>query len=458
MQQPNKITEYLEVVGQQIRWKKAHSPVLEEINNHIIDQKNAFVNDGLNEEEATDKAIAEMGDPIVAGEQLDRTHIPRPDWPLFVMTAAMLLLGLTIQILIGPNHLNNGAEMFQKQIIWAGIAILVMFAAYFLDFTIIGKYPKVVFFALSFITVANYYFFTIFTGIGNNSLTTIYPMLLFPTAFAGFVYSMRNKGYGGFILCGAALIVPACLSMLMQNLTVLFLICISFLIILTVAVAKEWFNVSKLRALLILYISSAVVIFTIFFMNMGQWYAGITWLDPTRVGYIGTFIQQSLFNSRLIGEGLPLNGYGQYPWGSTANTDFILTYLIYRFGWIFSIGILAIFSAFIVRAIIVCKKQNSVLGLLVSLAIISTFAIQYITFIAANLGLLLFAPVSLPLLSYGGRALVTNMFLIGFLLSVFRTGNLARDNVGVAATKSRRLIQYDNGKIIIDLKGHFFIK
>ena len=179
-----------------------------------------------------------MGDPIVVGEQLDRTYRPRPDWPLLAMTATMLLLGLAIQILIGPNHLNNGAEMFQKQIIWAGIAILVMFAAYFLDFTIIGKYPEVVFFALSVITLANYYIFTLFTGIGNNSLTTIYPMLLFPTAFAGFVYSMRNKGYGGLILCGAALIVPACLFMLIHNLTVLFLICISCLIILTVAVAK----------------------------------------------------------------------------------------------------------------------------------------------------------------------------------------------------------------------------
>ncbi|MCO1603092.1 permease prefix domain 1-containing protein [Desulfosporosinus nitroreducens] len=117
MQQPSKITEYLETVRQQIRWKKAQLPVLEEINNHIIDQKNAFISEGLSEEEAADRAIAEMGDPVVVGEQLDRAHRPRPDWPLLVMTAAILLLGLAIQVLIGPNHRNNGAEMFQKQFI-----------------------------------------------------------------------------------------------------------------------------------------------------------------------------------------------------------------------------------------------------------------------------------------------------------------------------------------------------
>lgn len=77
MGQPSKIAEYLEAVRQQIRWKKAQSSVLEEINNHIIDQKSAFVIDGFSEEEATDKAIAEMGDPIVVGEQLDRAHRPK---------------------------------------------------------------------------------------------------------------------------------------------------------------------------------------------------------------------------------------------------------------------------------------------------------------------------------------------------------------------------------------------
>ena len=77
MQQPSKITEYLEAVRQQIRWKKVQSLVLEEIKSHIIDQKDAFISDGLNEEEATDKAIAEMGDPNVVGEQLDRAHRPR---------------------------------------------------------------------------------------------------------------------------------------------------------------------------------------------------------------------------------------------------------------------------------------------------------------------------------------------------------------------------------------------
>ena len=461
MQQPSKITEYLEAVRQQIRWKKAQSPVLEEIKNHIIDQKDAFVSNGHNEEAATDKAIAEMGDPIVVGEQLNRAHRPRPDWPLLVMTATMLLLGLAIQLLIGPDHLNNGAEMFQKQIVWAGISVLVMVAAYFLDFTIIGKYSKVVFFALCAITIA--YLFG--EEVNGRSINAIYPLLLFPTAFAGVVYSMRNKGYGGLILCVAAFIIPAYLSILVPTVTVLFLICTSCLIILTAAVEKGWFNVRKLLAILIMYISTAAVLSTSFIMKMGNGYVlrrmQIIFnpsLDPTGSGYIGSMIQRLLSHSQFIGQGLPISGYGEYSAIKllpAANTDFLLTYLIYRFGWIVLIGIIAIFSAFTMRVILLCKKQKSVLGFLVSLAIISTYAVQCIVYVASNLGFLLLSPLSLPIISYGGRALVTNMCLIGFLLSVFRTGDLVKDKAGVGVANSSHFIQYDNGQIIINLKDHF---
>jgi len=462
LQQPNEITKYLEVVRQQIRWKKAQSPVLEEINNHITDQRNAFVSDGLNEEEATDKAIAEMGDPIVVGGQLDRAHRPRPDWPLLVMTVTMLIFGLAIQFFVGPDHLNNGAEMFQKQIVWAGISVLVMVAAYFLDFTIIGKYSKVVFFALCAITIAY-----LFGGkVRGSSVNAIYPLLLFPTAFAGVVYSMRNKGYGGLILCVAALIIPAYLSILVPTVTVLFLICTSCLIILTAAVEKGWFNVRKLLAILIMYISTAAV-FSTFIMKMGNGYVlrrmQIIFnpsLDPTGSGYIGSMIQRLLSHSQFIGQGLPISGYGEYSAIKllpASNTDFLLTYWIYRFGWIVLIGIIVIFSVFIMRAILLCKKQKGILGFLVSLAVISTFALQSIIYIAINLGFIFFSPVSLPLISYGGRALVTNMFLIGLLLSVFRTGDLVRDKAGVAVAvaNSSHFIQYNNGQIIINLKNNY---
>ncbi|SNS18042.1 cell division protein FtsW, lipid II flippase [Anaerovirgula multivorans] len=459
MQQLDKITEYLDTVRQQVRWKKAQPIVLDEIQNHITDQKNAFLNDGFDEETATDKAIAEMGDPVVVGEKLNRVHKPKPDWSLLALTVAMLLLGLAIQFFI--HSTLGGAWRFERQLVSSGIAIPVMLAAYFFDFTIVGKYPKLAFFALCVITIACLFF----TGtVNGRSPSMIYPLLLFPTAFAGFVYSMRNKGYGGLILCGAVFIIPAVLSYYVPSATVLFLLCVSCLAILTGAVLKGWFNIRKRLGILILYIPTAAVLTTPFFIIMGEGYKAKRIqaifnpsLDPTGAGYMGTIIRRLLSNSQFIGEGFPINGYMPYEAFHILpeiNTDFLLTYLIYRLGWIVLIVTIALFAAFIIRAIILCMKQKSVLGFLTSLAIVSTFAVQCIVYIASNLGFLLFSPLSLPLISYGGKILVTNMFLIGLLLSVFRTGALVRDTTGTVAVNLNRFIQYDDGRIIIDLKGN----
>ena len=141
--EPDKITAYLETVRQQIRWKRAQPIVLKEIKDHILDQKNAYLEEGLDEEPASDKAILEMGDPVLVGEQLDHAHRPKPDWMLLALTGFMLFLGFAVQFFMDSAF--DSAWALEQQLVWTGIAVSVMLAAYFADFTIVGKYPKTVF-------------------------------------------------------------------------------------------------------------------------------------------------------------------------------------------------------------------------------------------------------------------------------------------------------------------------
>ena len=150
LEQSNKIKEYLKIVCEQIRWKKAHKIISEEIENHITDQKNALISEGLDEETAINKTIMEMGDPTAVGLEFDRIYVPKPEWGIIALTGILLLLGVFIRGFIFRNTEIAGIPInsivFTKNIMFTIFGILAMTIAYFLDYTIIGKYPKILYF------------------------------------------------------------------------------------------------------------------------------------------------------------------------------------------------------------------------------------------------------------------------------------------------------------------------
>lgn len=71
------VSEYLEAVTSQMRYKSARGMVEKELRAHIEDQADKYMEFGIPKEEAYKKAVAQMGDPIQVGTDMDRLH--RPD-------------------------------------------------------------------------------------------------------------------------------------------------------------------------------------------------------------------------------------------------------------------------------------------------------------------------------------------------------------------------------------------
>jgi len=180
-------------------------------------------------------------------------------------------------------------------------------------------------------------------------------------------------------------------------------------------------------------------------------------LDPTGQGYIGIITRELLAGAKFIGQGtLPerFQGLSATQVLPSINNDFLLTYIIYRFGWLAFIIIAALLITFIIRAFILCSKQKSVLALLVSTAATITITMQALFYVVANLGFELFRPLSLPLISQGGSYLLINMCLVGILLSVFRTGYFIKDTRDSKKTTTSSIFKIIEGKLIIDFKLH----
>ena len=107
MNSSEQFKHYTEKVCEQIRWKKAHGMVAQEIENHLIDQKNAYMDMGDSESTAEEKALLQMGDPVAVGAVLDSTHKPAPQWGMMGLVMVLFLLGAVIQFLFLKNILAN---------------------------------------------------------------------------------------------------------------------------------------------------------------------------------------------------------------------------------------------------------------------------------------------------------------------------------------------------------------
>lgn len=457
MQQYDKINGYLKKVCDQIRWKKAHGFVTKELEDHIIDQKDTFLAEGMSEDESIEKAIEEMGDPIAVGTELDRTHKPKPEWSIIFLTCMLVIVGTLIRIFMASDTFSSNTF---HDLMLTILGIGVMIFTYFLDYTTIGKYPRLIYFGLILISIASMDILpSVFNGISRLRGQYFYPkflMLLFPTAFAGIVYSMRNRGYEGIILSGIYYIFPAIICYFIPSSANLVMYTITCLIILTYAILKGWFNVKKLDAILLLYIPTVILsgVMLIYAAQYERFQAAINpYIDPLGDGWMAVKTREIITNANFIGASdYIISTYGTDTKNilPIKNTEFLLTYLIDKWGWISFIGIMLILAIFVIRCFKAIMKQNNILGGIVSMSIMINFIMQIISYVVFNLGFQMFAPLALPLISFGRTSGIINMFLIGIMLSVFRNSSLYSSRE-LANNHSKKKFSYVDGKIIIDL-------
>lgn len=452
MQPHEKVKQYLDTICAQIRYKRIHEELREELESHITDQKQAYIAQGMDEETSTFKAIEQMGDPVMVGTQLDRTHRPKPEWSMIVLTLLLLLTGTFIRLYTAPQE-TNGLELFYRQLLFTVVGIGLMTLCYKVDFTILGEYSRILFVALAAIVVL---LMLVINPIDGRFIYASYPLLLFPALFAGVVYRMSNKGYLGIIKCGIFFIIPLILSLLIPNITISILMALSYLVTLTIAIQKKRFRVNHFHALLLVYIPF-IISFVVAMTNSNFLYrlkiAFTPSLAPMGVGYMGNITRGIMKGARLIGQGtLPenLQGLTVEQVLPLINSDFLLTYITHRFGWIAFLIVVALLALFIIRAFVLCAKQKSVLALLVSTAVTLTIAYQALGFVAGNCGFYLFSPLSLPLISQSSNFLLVNMCLVGILLSVYRTGTIVHDKKFPEEPEAKPFLTIEDGRIIID--------
>ena len=91
-EQQERLNHFLEDVDEQIAYKPIHAAVNEELRAHVEDKAEIYMEYGIEEDEAYEKAIRDMGDASVIGIQMNETHHLRIAKPL--LTAILILTAL----------------------------------------------------------------------------------------------------------------------------------------------------------------------------------------------------------------------------------------------------------------------------------------------------------------------------------------------------------------------------
>lgn len=462
---------YAEKVCEQIRWKKAHPAVAQEIEDHLTDQKNAYLAAGDSESIAEEKALLQMGDPVSVGAALDQTHKPAPQWGIIGLVLLLFVLGGIIQVLllktipVGNDALATHSA--QVLFVFLPLSLATFVGMYFLDFSFFGKHPYVLLLGLLMVDLAAHLFGEFYGGkrwltLGSFALSPLALSLLFPLAFCGLFYRLRSQGRRGYLISGILAAVFCLFLSYCHTFSGVLTFIFSAGILMLIAAKKEWFGKKNQTILLLLFllVVGCLIILLMFYAPFRYQFAFrartifLPNSDVAGDGYVPAQLRAAISHSVFLGKGKDIVGISpiliEIP--GMLRSDYLLTYLTYHYGWAVSGGLVLLLAVFLGLGFRKALKQKSIFGQMVSLTILCTFTAEILLYILANLGVWLIAPIALPFLSYGATALLINMALAGVLLSVFRTGEVYRDTAPHPIFSDSKFIQWADGKLTISFK------
>ena len=462
---------YAEKVCEQIRWKKAHPAVAQEIEDHLTDQKNAYLAAGDSESIAEEKALLQMGDPISVGTALDQTHKPAPQWGMIGLVLLLFVLGGIIQVLllktIPAGNDALATRFAQVLFVFLPLSLATFVGMYFLDFSFFGKHPYVLPLGLLMVDLAAHLFGVFYGGkkwltLGSFALSPLALSLLFPLAFCGLFYRLRSQGRRGYLISGVLAAVFCLVLSYCHTFSGVLTFIFSAGILMLIAAKKEWFGKKNQTILLLLFllVVGCLIILLMFYAPFRYQFAFrartifLPNSDVAGDGYVPAQLRAAISHSVFLGKGKDIVGISpiliEIP--GMLRSDYLLTYLTYHYGWAVSGGLVLLLAVFLGLGFRKALKQKSIFGQMVSLTILCTFTAEILLYILANLGVWLIAPIALPFLSYGATALHINMALAGVLLSVFRTGEVYRDTAPHPIFSDSKFIQWADGKLTISFK------
>lgn len=426
--------EYLSLCTGQMRCKAMRPVVEKELYSHIEDQKQAYLEEGMDEAEAQELAVKQMGDPVETGTALDRIHRPKMNWKAVGMILLLSALGALIQYAFGRE--NGDMAEFYRFIKSTALGILLMFGVCCVDYTIIGKYPREIWCLMVGLVVAA----TFLTPVVHGMRRTEYLVMLMVPCYAGLVFYYREQRIKGIIKAMAWLFLTGAIFLPFGPTPVIgkIWLCCGFLM-LGYAVLAGWYHVSRAAVGIVWGVPAAGVIAMLVWLLNGSGYRRdriLSFLyagsDLNGMGYWYNELRKSLAEMKLVGKSPAVHPAEWFYRLEDGAFLFIGEYYGLLAGVVLVTAMLVFLGILAYRL----SRQGNRLGTLTGIGCICLLAVSVLFHTLISIGYLPNTACALPLISMNGKQNVCMFIVLGLLLSVFR-GRNTRPEPEVSTSRPR---------------------
>ncbi|MGH1287684.1 FtsW/RodA/SpoVE family cell cycle protein [Bacillus toyonensis] len=409
---------FVSEVTNHIKSKEAKSFVATELDFHLKQAKNMWVEKGLSEEVAEDKAVEQMGSPIKLGQELNKLHKPKVDWFLIGLLVAAMGLGFLPIIALG--HTN---DLLLNKVIFVILGIATAIGMMLFDYRKLERLGWLFYTIGILILLAIKCFPTI--SVNGEALIKIGPIAIDRLMAVPFFFLAWASFFNNNRLKVRYLVVLYLFSLYLFLIGAAF--SVIFIYITMVFVMLWWSKLGKKTALIITIVPICLLIIRASFSwpSVKGYHLDrfLGYLNPERdaqgAGFMYIRLKEVMSSAGWFGT------YGDVKRIPNPDTDFVFASLTYYYGYVLALILVLILSLFVARLAVISYKINDRYGKLLLVGGMPLFIVQFIYNVGMILGLLPIAAISLPFISYGLTPTVFHALLMGIVLSVYRRKDMS---------------------------------
>jgi len=363
-------------------------------------------------------------------DNVNRRGLDTFDWCFLGVIIAIISAGILSIYSVTNSQATSGFPIYLKQTIWMVVGSLAFLVAAGIDYHKLARLSYLLYgiglILLIIVLVSGK------TSRGSQRWIPLGPFVVQPSEFikipliltlAAYYGATSREGWVRRLFVPGLIVLPGFLLILKQpDLgSSLGFLAIFLVVVLTVGMKSKAFGFVILAALMLFPFAWGGVWGSLHGYQQDRILSFVDpSSDPGGKGYHGLQSRIAIGSGQLLGKGLHGGTQTQFKFLPEGHTDFVFAVFAEEWGFIGSVILLSLYIILFLMGLEIAFKAKDMVGVLLAVGVVAMIAFGVVVNIAMTSGLAPVVGIPLPLMSYGGSAMVVNLTALGLLLNVKR--------------------------------------